>query len=108
MVKQLNKALTDVVDTIINSNDYKACLEIKEKMSKNEEIVQLVEKIKKLQKKYVNTNDSELLQELKVLEDQLNDIPIYVIYMQHLERVNQMIDLVKDEVNDYFYQVLNK
>lgn len=108
MVKQLNKALTAVVDTIINSNDYKACLEIKEKMSKNEEIVQLVEKIKKIQKKYVNTNHSELLQELKELENRLNDIPIYVIYMQHLEKVNQMIDLVKDEINDYFYEVLNK
>lgn len=108
MVRQLNKELTGVIDTIINSRDYKACLEIKKKMGENEEVVNLVEKIKKLQKKYVNTNDLKLLQELEKLENRLNDIPIYVVYMQHLEKVNQMINFVKDELNNYFYEVLNK
>lgn len=108
MVRQLNKKLTGVIDTIINSRDYKACLEIKKKMGENEEVVNLVEKIKKLQKKYVNTNDLKLLQELEELENRLNDIPIYVVYMQHLEKVNQMINFVKDELNNYFYEVLNK
>ncbi len=108
MVRQLNKKLTDVIDTIINSRDYKACLEIKKKMGENEEVVNLVEKIKKLQKRYVNTNDLKLLQELEKLENRLNDIPIYVVYMQHLEKVNQMINFVKDELNNYFYEVLNK
>ena len=108
MVRQLNKKLTDVIDTIINSRDYKVCLEIKKKMGENEEVVNLVEKIKKLQKRYVNTNDLKLLQELKELENRLNDIPIYVVYMQHLEKVNQMINFVKDELNNYFYEVLNK
>ena len=108
MVRQLNKELTDVIDTIINSRDYKACLEIKKKMGENEEVVNLVEKIKKLQKRYVNTNDLKLLQELEKLENRLNDIPIYVVYMQHLEKVNQMINFVKDELNNYFYEVLNK
>lgn len=108
MVRQLNKELTGVIDTIINSRDYKACLDIKKKMGENEEVVNLVEKIKKLQKKYVNTNDLKLLQELEKLENRLNDIPIYVVYMQHLEKVNQMINFVKDELNNYFYEVLNK
>lgn len=108
MVRQLNKELTGVIDTIINSRDYKACLEIKKKMGENEEVVNLVEKIKKLQKRYVNTNDLKLLQELEKLENRLNDIPIYVVYMQHLEKVNQMINFVKDELNNYFYEVLNK
>lgn len=108
MVRQLNKELTGVIDTIINSRDYKACLDIKKKMGENEEVVNLVEKIKKLQKRYVNTNDLKLLQELEKLENRLNDIPIYVVYMQHLEKVNQMINFVKDELNNYFYEVLNK
>lgn len=103
----MNKALDEVINTIINSDDYKSCIELKDKMSNNKEICELVEKIKILQKKYVRENNDEVLVELKVLENRLNEIPIYVIYMQHLEKVNEMINYVKDELNEYFYKVLN-
>lgn len=107
MVNQLNKALDDVINTIINSDDYKSCIQLKEKMSTNKEICELVEKIKILQKKYVRESDEEVLAEIKIHEKKLNEMPIYVIYMQHLEKVNEMINYVKDELNDYFYKVLN-
>ena len=107
MVNQLNKELDEVINTIINSDDYKSCIQLKEKMSTNKEICELVNKIKVLQKKYVRENGEEVLEELKLLEKRLNEIPIYVIYMQHLEKVNEMINYVKDELNDYFYKVLN-
>ena len=107
MVNQLNKELEEVINTIINSDDYESCIQLKEKMSTNKEICELVEKIKVLQKKYVRENGEEVLEELKLLEERLNEIPIYVIYMQHLEKVNEMINYVKDELNDYFYKVLN-
>lgn len=103
----MNKKLEEVINTIINSDDYKSCIQLKEKMSTNKEICELVEKIKILQKKYVRENGEEVLEELKLLEERLNEIPIYVIYMQHLEKVNEMINYVKDELNDYFYKVLN-
>lgn len=103
----MNKELEEVINTIINSNDYKSCIQLKEKMSTNKEICELVDKIKVLQKKYVRENGEEALEELKLLEERLNEIPIYVIYMQHLEKVNEMINYVKDELNDYFYKVLN-
>lgn len=103
----MNKELDEVINTIINSDDYKSCIQLKEKMSTNKEICELVEKIKILQKKYVRESDEEVLEELKLLEERLNEIPIYVIYMQHLEKVNEMINYVKDELNDYFYKVLN-
>lgn len=103
----MNKELEEVINTIINSDDYKSCIQLKEKMSTNKEICELVDKIKELQKKYVRENGEEVLEELKLLEERLNEIPIYVIYMQHLEEVNKMINYVKDELNDYFYKVLN-
>ena len=108
MVNQLNKAIDEVVEVITSSSDYKNCIELKEKMSNNQDVCELVEQIKKLQKKYVLENDDKILTELKSLEDRLNNIPIYAIYMQHLEKVNEMINYVKDELNNYFYQVLNK
>ncbi len=104
----MNETLNEVINTIINSEDYKKCIELKNTMSSNEELVLLIEKIKKLQKKYVNINDQEILVELEKLEEELNNIPIYVIYMQYLEKVNEKIEFVKDELNNYFYEVLNK
>ena len=104
----MNEALNEVINTIINSDDYKKCIELKNTMSSNEELVSLIEKIKKLQTKSVNTNDQEILVELEKLEEELNNIPIYVIYMQYLEKVNEKIEFVKDELNNYFYEVLNK
>lgn len=104
----MNEALNEVINIIVNSDDYKKCIELKNTMSSNEELVSLIEKIKKLQKKYVNTNDQEILVELKKLEEELNNVPIYVIYMQYLEKVNEKIEFVKDELNNYFYEVLNK
>ena len=56
MVKQLNKELEDIVSYIKNSDSYKKCIELKEKMSTNVEIKGLVDSVKKLQKEYVRSN----------------------------------------------------
>lgn len=108
MEKECRESLEDVVSYIIQNEDYQECIRLKEQMSKNEDVVLLVEKIKSLQKKYIRNHYSmELKKELDELEEQLNAIPIYHIYNEYLVKVNEMIEYVKDELNDYFYQVVN-
>ncbi len=107
-MEKLNKSLNEVVDCIKNSKEYKKCIELKEKMNSNDEINSLVKEIKIKQKKYIRSNDSNILSELKELENKLNSIPIYHIYLDNLEEVNNMINYVKDELNDYFDNLLNK
>ena len=106
----MNKELSELVSYIKNTPSYKKCISIKEQMDKNEEICKLVGDIKILQKKYVKSNylDKDLKDQLDILEDKLNNIPIYVEYMNNLEEVNKMIEYVKDELNDYFSNLLNK
>ena len=99
--------MEEVINCIIDSSDYKKCVEIKDQMRNNKELMKLIDDIKILQKKYVKTNSDEILRELKELEEKLNLIPIYVIYMQHLEKVNEKINFVRDELNDYFDKVIN-
>ena len=102
MVKQLNKALNEVINCIRESNDYKECIRLKSLMDKNTEIKELVEKIKELQKKYIRSGyDDSIKEELDLLEERLYSIPIYDVYRRHLEEVNRRIDYVKDELNDY-------
>lgn len=109
MERLLLKAIDDVINYLVSSKDYKECVKLKEQMKKSSDVTSLVEEIKTLQKQYVKNNyDAEIKQKLDCLEDRLKTIPIYVIYMQHLEKVNEMINYVKDEMNDYFYKLLNE
>ena len=107
-MEKLNKSLDEVVLCIKNSKEYKKCIELKEKMKSNDEINSLVKEIKLKQKKYIRTNDSNILSELNELEEKLNSIPIYHVYNENLEKVNYYINYVKDELNDYFIELLNK
>ena len=106
MVKLLNKKLEEVITVIKESKDYQECIKLKEKMKKNAELMQLVDTLKTLQKEYVKNGyqDKEKLEEV---ENKLYEIPIYVTYIEHLEKVNQMISYVEDDLNDYFYQLFN-
>ena len=107
MEKKLSKAVSDVVLCITESQEFKECIRLKEKMDKNEEIKELVQSIKNLQKKYVRSEDLSVKEELDDLQDKLESIPIYISYQQNLAEVNKRIELIKDELNEYFYKTLN-
>ena len=100
--------LDEVVKVIKDSKEYKNCIDLKKQMESNEDINSLVKKIKILQKKYIRTNDKDIKVELDSLKKKLNEIPIYHIYMENLEKVNDMINYVKDELNNYFDLLLNE
>lgn len=106
MVKLLNKAVEEVISVIQKSDDYQKCLELKEKMRQNKELMQLIENIKEAQKKYIK-NGSQDKKEIQVLEEKLSNYPIYVLYQQHLEKINSMISYVQDDLNEFFTQLLN-
>lgn len=104
----MDKALNDVIDCIKNSPEYIECVELKKKMDSNEEITKLIKDIKLLQKKLLRTDSIEVQEELGSKINRLNEIPIYSIYNQKLNVVNEKISYVNDELNDYFYKVLNE
>ncbi len=107
MEKIVNKAMDDLILTIKNSNDYKKCMEIKEKLKNSQDVNGLVDEIKKYQKEYVRTNDENILKMLNVKKRKLNEIPIYNSYIYYLEKVNDMIEIVKEELNNYFNNLVN-
>ena len=108
-MEELNKAVEDLISYIKSTKEYQNCLLYQEKMSKNEEIENLIKEIKTTQKMYVKSNyDSSLEEKLKSLEEELYRIPLYVSYNQELEKVNLMIDCIRDTLNQYFDQLLNQ
>lgn len=108
-MENLYKVLDEVILLIKNSEEYKMCISLKEKMKNNKEINELVNKVKQLQKKYVNSNyDSEIKKKFDLTNKRLEEIPIYNIYLSNLSQVNEKIDYIKDSLNDYFYNLFNK
>ena len=102
-MEDVNKSLDEVIEVIQSTKEYQRCISLKEKMSHNEEIQSLVKEVKDYQKKYVRSNyDSSIKEKLDDLEKRLEEIPVYVVYLQSLEEVNHMIDYVRDSLNDYF------
>ena len=104
----MDKAIEDVINCIKNSPEYLECIDLKKKMDNNTEITSLVKEIKLLQKKLLRTDSIEIQEELDNKINRLNEIPIYSIYNQKLNVINEKISYVNDELNDYFYKVLNE
>lgn len=103
-MEELNK----IIDYITNSSEYKKCISLKDKMSNNSKLMDKINKVKVLQKKYIKSNDLSIKKELDLLIEDLNNEPLYYNYMNNLEVVNEMISFVNDELNSYFYRVINE
>ena len=108
MEKKLSNSIDDLVKYIINTNEYKNCIKYKKEMENDKDILDKVNSIKKLQKEYVRSNDSSIKEKLDQLEEELNNNDLYIKYNQNLEVVNNMINYVKEELNDYFYKLFNE
>ncbi len=101
--------LKEIVEYIQNSKEYQMCIKLKKQMADNTFICERVNQIKKLQKQFVQSGyDSKIKKELDVLVSELETIPVYVIYTENLEVVNQKIDYVRDSLNDYFQLLFEK
>lgn len=101
--------LEEIVNVIQNCNEYQMCIKLKKQMAENAFVCERVKQIKKLQKQFVQSGyDSKIKKELDKLVKELETIPVYVIYTENLEVVNQKIDYVRDSLNDYFQSLFEK
>ena len=104
-MEELNK----IIEYIKNTEAYKNCIDLRKQMNKNTELIKLIEEIKSLQKEYIKSNfDKTIKTKLDEKNDLLDKYPIYNSYNKYLEEVNQMINYVNDELNDYFERVVNE
>ena len=110
MVRQLNKEILNKIDEIIKtieeSDDYFKYLDLKNKISNNKELVNLINEVKLLQKDVVHhLNKKEILNE-KINE--LNNYPLYREYNNTLSEINNTYAIIENSLNNYFIKVLNQ
>lgn len=109
MTDKLTTSLDELIEVVTRSKEYKNCLELKKKMQKNLELIDLIEKLKSKQKQYVKSffQDEKIKEELNELEEKINSIPLYITYNQNLEAINEMITTITEELNEYFKEKFN-
>jgi len=116
MEKYVNNLILDKVDNLIDfikdSQEYKDYVFLSEKLSNNKKVNDYIKRIKFLQKEIVkkelNHDDiSSLEEEINLLLDKLNKVPLYVEFTSKQEELNEIFQLVKNTLNQYFYDIFN-
>ena len=112
----MNKEILDKVDEIIDfiksTDTYKDYLSLKDKLNGNEKVNTLIKEIKSIQKELVklevhNMDTKELDKEYHDKLNELNKIPLYNDYVNTIGKLNDMYQVIKKRLDDYFYDKLN-
>jgi len=106
--KQTEDCLNDLIEYIKKSKSYKQCLELKTIMNQDKNLLKLIEEVKQAQKNHVKNNFSKETEKIvNAKMDLLNNNKTYTLYLYYLSEVNDMIDIIKKELNDYFCEITN-
>lgn len=111
MENLLNK-VDEIVNTILDSKEYKDYLFLKEKIENNEIVMNLISEIKSIEKEMVKRESikediSDLELEFNKKMDELNGIPLYIDFISKQEEINLAYKLIKDRLDEYFYVKMN-
>ena len=110
MVNQLNKEINNKVDEIINeienSEVYQKYLSLQDKISSNKELMELINKVKVMQKDVVHKKKKK--EDLDKLMDELNSNPIYREYNNCLYEINNTYGIIESSLNNYFDKIINQ
>lgn len=113
MVNKLNnedKIILDKIDEIIevikSSPNYQKYLSLQEKMNGNQELINLINEVKDLQKAIVNGIDKE--NELKEKMTLLENNPLYREYNNTVNDINNEFAIVENTLNNYFDKKFNE
>ena len=95
-----------LVSTIKSSDIYKEYIDLLKKVSSSNEIKELTNEIRKINKELVLTPSIELEDKLKLKEKELNEIPLYLEYKYKLEELNNMLTIIKNKVEVFMKDIL--
>lgn len=96
----MNDAVNALVDAIYKSDEYIDLIKIKTKVEKDKVINELSHQIIELQKEMVKTGQDNK----QVLDDlyyRLNNIDLYIEYLNARDHYNNMINRVNNHINNY-------
>lgn len=106
-MNDIEQKINEMFDKLEESNTYKQYCIIKDKLINNKDIMSLIEKIKRYQKIYVNSNDSVVDKQLNELNRKLESYPLYQSYLIKKDELNNELCIIKNIFEKYFNDLLS-
>ena len=107
--EEIEEKALELVKTIKEDNDYKEYIELRKKIKSNKEIIEAIDRVKSLQKSYVNSAylDDNIKQELDNELNLLESIPLYKEYLIKEKKINNILINIREGLNIIFEDILN-
>lgn len=106
--KEIIDKTKELVKTIKDDSLYKEYMELRLELKANKNINDKIEEVKRYQRKYVKGNyqDKEYLDKINSLVKELETIPLYYIYRQKEEELNNNLLLIKEGLRETFSNIV--
>ena len=105
MNKEVNDKIDEIIKEIENSPEYQKYLSLREKIKNNKELMELINKVRVMQKDVLHKKVKE--EELNKLVDELNSQPLYREYNNTLYEINNTYGIIESSLNNYFNKIFN-
>ncbi len=105
MNKEIEKKVDEIVSEIETSEVYQKYLSLKDKMEANKELMELINKVKVMQKDVIHKKKKK--EELDKLMDELNSNPLYLEYSNTVYEINNTYGIIESSLNNYFNKIIN-
>lgn len=99
--------IDNLFDSFKNSKLYKDFVNVKKQLESNEEIMNIITRIKRLQKIATNNKDEMVEKEIRDLYKKLESYPLYQSYLIIKDLVQDELFGVKEQFDSYFKEILS-
>lgn len=101
------KKIDELFDDFERSKLYKDYLNVQDKMADDEEIMGIINEIKKFQKISANNKDKSVELKINNLYKKLESYPIYQSYLIMHDEIEEELFMVKEIFDKYFMDLLS-
>ena len=107
--EEIEEKALELVKAIKEEKDYNEYIELRKKIKSNKDIMEKIDKVKTLQKSYVNSTylDNNIKQELDNELSRLESIPLYKEYIIKEKKINNILINIREGLNIIFEDILN-
>lgn len=106
-MNNIESKIDELFDELEDSKLYKDYVKVKESLENNNEIMDLINEIKRYQKISANNKDESVDGKIKKLYDELNSYPLYQSYLIIKEELEEKLFMIKNIFENTFNDMLS-
>lgn len=105
MNKEIENKIDEIINEIENSPEYEKYLSLKDQIKNNKELMELINKVRVMQKDVLHKRKTK--EDLEKIVDELNNHPLYREYNNTLYEINNTYGIIESSLNNYFDNIVN-